>query len=79
MIDPTAQLPHAPLPAYYQDESDHAKYVRRIFDETAVDYDRIESAMAFGTKRWCGRALQPVTRSSTWASAPGCWRAKPAP
>jgi demethylmenaquinone methyltransferase/2-methoxy-6-polyprenyl-1,4-benzoquinol methylase len=49
LIDPTPQLPHAPLPDYYRDEADHARYVRRIFDETAVDYDRIERAMAFGS------------------------------
>ena len=49
MIEPTTHLPHAPLPAYYRDETDHARYVRRIFDETAVDYDRIERAMAFGS------------------------------
>ncbi len=51
----TPSLPHAPLPAYYRDEADHARYVRRIFDETAVDYDRIERAMAFGTGGWYRR------------------------
>jgi len=52
LIEPTPNLPHAPLPAYYRDEADHARYVRRIFDETAVDYDRIERAMAFGSGGW---------------------------
>ncbi|MGQ3194056.1 MAG: class I SAM-dependent methyltransferase [Hydrogenophaga sp.] len=51
----TSSLPHAPLPAYYRDEADHARYVRRIFDETAVDYDRIERAMAFGSGGWYRR------------------------
>lgn len=55
MTEPTPHLPHAPLPAYYRDEDDHAKYVRRIFDETAVDYDRIERAMAFGSGGWYRR------------------------
>ncbi len=55
MIEPTTQLPHTPLPAYYRDEADHARYVRRIFDETAVDYDRIERAMAFGSGGWYRR------------------------
>ncbi|MDP1686630.1 class I SAM-dependent methyltransferase [Hydrogenophaga sp.] len=51
----TPHLPHAPLPDYYRDEADHARYVRRIFDETAVDYDRIERAMAFGSGGWYRR------------------------
>lgn len=55
MTEPTTHLPHAPLPAYYRDEDDHAKYVRRIFDETAIDYDRIERAMAFGSGGWYRR------------------------
>ncbi len=55
MIEPTTRLPHAPLPAYYRDESDHARYVRRIFVETAVDSDRIERAMAFGSGGWYRR------------------------
>lgn len=55
MTKPTPYLPHAPLPAYYRDEADHARYVRRIFDETAVDYDRIERAMAFGSGGWYRR------------------------
>ncbi|MGE0349064.1 class I SAM-dependent methyltransferase [Hydrogenophaga sp.] len=59
MTEPTPQLPHAPLPAYYQDEADHARYVRRMFDETAIDYDRIERAMALGSGGWYRRqALQ---------------------
>lgn len=55
MIEPNPQLPHAPLSAYYSDEADHARYVRRIFDETAIDYDRIERAMAFGSGGWYRR------------------------
>jgi demethylmenaquinone methyltransferase/2-methoxy-6-polyprenyl-1,4-benzoquinol methylase len=42
-------VPHPPLTDYYRDESQRARWVRRIFDNTAVDYDRIERIMAFGT------------------------------
>ncbi len=44
--------PHAPLPAYYGDEADREHYLRRIFDDTAADYDRIEKVLAFGSGRW---------------------------
>lgn len=52
-------LPHAPLPAYYADEDEHQRFLRRIFDETARDYDRIESILAMGSGPWYRRsALQ---------------------
>jgi len=41
--------PHTPLPAYYADEAEHARFLGRIFDETAPDYNRIERVLAFGT------------------------------
>src|SRR6187399_2166126 len=41
--------PHTPLPAYYGDEVEHQQFLRRIFDDTAPDYDRIERVLAFGT------------------------------
>lgn len=59
--DPAArvQLPHAPLPAYYADEAEHTRYLRRIFDDTAADYDRIERVLALGSGPWYRRmALQ---------------------
>jgi demethylmenaquinone methyltransferase/2-methoxy-6-polyprenyl-1,4-benzoquinol methylase len=46
---PEALRPHAPLPAYYGDEVEHERFLSRIFDETAPDYDRIERVLAFGT------------------------------
>lgn len=53
------QLPHTPLPAYYADEAEHTRYLRRIFDDTAPDYDRIERVLAFGSGPWYRRkALQ---------------------
>jgi len=41
--------PHLPLTDYYQTEQDRQAYLRRIFDNTAADYDRIESMLAWGT------------------------------
>ena len=55
-----AQLPpHAPLPRYYGNEDEHQAFLRRIFDDTAPDYDRIERVLAFGSGPWYRRsALQ---------------------
>ena len=51
--------PHAPLSAYYDDEADRQRFLRRIFDETAPDYDRIERVLALGSGPWYRRmALQ---------------------
>lgn len=56
---PSALAPHAPLRAYYADESERDRYLRRIFDATASDYDRIERLLALGTGPWYRRmALQ---------------------
>ncbi len=41
--------PHIPLTDYYQTEQDRQAYLRKIFDDTAPDYDRIESMLAWGT------------------------------
>jgi demethylmenaquinone methyltransferase/2-methoxy-6-polyprenyl-1,4-benzoquinol methylase len=41
--------PHLPLTDYYQTEQDRQAYLRKIFDNTAADYDRIESMLAWGT------------------------------
>ncbi len=46
---PVVHAPHRPLTDYYQTEQDRQAYLRKIFDETAPDYDRIESMLAFGT------------------------------
>ena len=51
-VEPDSTLvhaPHAPLTEYYQTEEDRQAYLRKIFDETAPDYDRIEQMMSFGT------------------------------
>lgn len=51
--------PHAPLTEYYRDEAERHQYLRRIFDDTAPDYDRIERVLALGSGPWYRRqALQ---------------------
>ncbi len=52
---PLASRPHAPLTTYYATEGERGAWVRAIFDRTAIDYDRIESAMALGTGPWYRR------------------------
>jgi len=47
--------PHAALPDYYRDETEHRAYLTRIFDETAPDYERIEHVLALGSGRWYRR------------------------
>ena len=47
--------PHPPLKAYFPSEAERRAWVRDIFDRTAVDYDRVERAMAFGTGPWYRR------------------------
>lgn len=56
---PGVQAPHPPLTDYYQTELDRQAYLRKIFDDTAADYDRIESMLAFGTgPRYRRQALE---------------------
>ena len=50
-----AHAPHPPLPEYYRGEDGRRAFVRRIFDATAGDYDRIERLMAFGSGPWYRR------------------------
>ena len=46
---PKVHAPHVPLTDYYPSEQERQAFLRRIFDDTAVDYDRIESLLAWGT------------------------------
>ena len=46
---PAVHAPHLPLTDYYQTEQDRQAYVRQIYDNTAPDYDRIESMLAWGS------------------------------
>ena len=41
--------PHVPLTDYYETEQERQAYLREIFDNTAADYDRIESMLAWGS------------------------------
>ena len=49
---PAMPAPHPPLKDYYAHEADKDGWVRRLFDQTAGDYDRVERAMAFGSGSW---------------------------
>jgi demethylmenaquinone methyltransferase/2-methoxy-6-polyprenyl-1,4-benzoquinol methylase len=49
------KAPHLPLTAYYQTEQERQAYLKKIFDDTAPDYDRIERLMAFNTSPWYRR------------------------
>ena len=56
---PSARAPHVPLTQYYPDEPSRAGFVREMFDSTAVDYDRMEKVLSFGTGKWYrGQALK---------------------
>jgi demethylmenaquinone methyltransferase/2-methoxy-6-polyprenyl-1,4-benzoquinol methylase len=57
--DLVAHAPHTPLTAYYAGEQERAGFVRRMFDSTAADYDRMERILGFGTGSWYrGQALE---------------------
>ena len=54
-----AHAPHVPLTDYYPSEQERAGFVRHMFDSTAVDYDRMESILGFGSGSWYrGQALE---------------------
>ena len=52
---PVIRAPHAVLPEYYEEEAGRVAFVRKVFDETAEDYDRIERMMALGSGPWYRR------------------------
>ena len=53
------QAPHPTLPAYYPEAAQRAGFVRRLFDDTAPHYDRINRVFSLGTGAWYRRrALQ---------------------
>jgi demethylmenaquinone methyltransferase/2-methoxy-6-polyprenyl-1,4-benzoquinol methylase len=59
IVESEVLRPHTPLPAYYADEVEHVQFLRRIFDDTATDYDCIERVLALGSGPWYRRsALQ---------------------
>lgn len=48
----STRLPHAVLADYYDDESGRREFLDGIFDETSVDYDRVEKFIGFGSGPW---------------------------
>lgn len=57
-IEPTrataspANAPHPPLSEYYGEAGNRPAWVQSIFDDTAVDYDRTERMIGFGSGSW---------------------------
>ncbi len=47
--------PHSPLIQYYRSEEERRSWVRKMFDSTAADYNRIETILGFGTGSWYRR------------------------
>lgn len=59
--DTAVHLPHQPLPEYYPQDDPQARerFLRSTFDDTAVDYNRLERILGFGTgSRYRRMALQ---------------------
>ncbi len=50
-------VPHAPLPEYYDQDDPAARehFLRKTFDDTAVDYNRLEKILGLGTGSWYRR------------------------
>lgn len=46
------QTPHPVLSDYYPAESERRQFLDEIFDETSVDYDRVERLIGFGSGSW---------------------------
>jgi demethylmenaquinone methyltransferase / 2-methoxy-6-polyprenyl-1,4-benzoquinol methylase len=56
---PAQLAPHRPLTAYYQDEEERQTFLRRVFDDSAPDYERVERMLALGSgQRYRYQALQ---------------------
>jgi demethylmenaquinone methyltransferase/2-methoxy-6-polyprenyl-1,4-benzoquinol methylase len=53
----SVHLPHAPLPEYYRsgDTAAREAFIRTTFDDTAVDYDRLEKILGLGSGSWYRR------------------------
>jgi demethylmenaquinone methyltransferase/2-methoxy-6-polyprenyl-1,4-benzoquinol methylase len=51
------RVPHAPLPEYYRSDDALARnaFLRTTFDDTAVDYNRLEKILGLGTGSWYRR------------------------
>ena len=55
--DASVHLPHAPLPEFYPQDDLQARehFLRKTFDDTAVDYNKLERILGFGTGSWYRR------------------------
>ena len=52
---PAEVAPHPVLDEYYPREAERRQFLDAIFDETSVDYDRIEKLIGFGSGPWYRR------------------------
>ncbi|MEX2218599.1 MAG: class I SAM-dependent methyltransferase [Phycisphaerales bacterium] len=50
--EPPAAPPHPMMPDLYRDPAQKREWLRRIFNETAPDYDRVESWLSLRSGRW---------------------------
>jgi len=53
--DPRRVSPHPVLTAYYRNEAEHRRFLTRLFDDTASQYDRISGLMSLGSGAWYRR------------------------
>ena len=55
--DGVVHLPHSALPAYYPEGDAQARerFIRAAFDDTAVDYNRLERILGLGSGSWYRR------------------------
>jgi demethylmenaquinone methyltransferase / 2-methoxy-6-polyprenyl-1,4-benzoquinol methylase len=53
--NPAAVAPHPPIPGFYDRPEEKRPFVRRVFDDAAGDYDRVERMMALGSGPWYRR------------------------
>jgi demethylmenaquinone methyltransferase/2-methoxy-6-polyprenyl-1,4-benzoquinol methylase len=54
-VHPRPLPPHPDLPKYYNPKAGKRDFVRKIFDDTAPDYDNIERLIGLGSGSWYRR------------------------
>jgi demethylmenaquinone methyltransferase/2-methoxy-6-polyprenyl-1,4-benzoquinol methylase len=52
---PGAVTPHPPIEGYYEKPAEKRAFLTSIFDDTAVDYDKVEHWLSLGSGRWYRR------------------------
>lgn len=55
MSTATGEAPHPTMSRYYTEDSQRAAFVRQLFDDTAGQYDRINTVFSLGTGEWYRR------------------------